>query len=348
MKGKILTLFLVISSAILIVAVLYVISIRNLFLMKNDFERKLNKNEIELVENISLNKKFSEIIGFNKKGIYLMNADRTNIFLLDLKTEKLLNLHFDSFVHETNLTALHEADIDDDKIVISSAAKKRIYIMDANQIEQKKKYRTVEIENGFDHIGISKQNYLIKGRDSLSNAYSYYLNKKTFSKTSDTSEMIQRSRAGIIADDGLFSSSEDKNFTIFAKFHKNEFYVLKNDNWKKNLTIAKKAVSPHIKVTSNGTVTLIGEVFYKNLGASIGNQRLYLESGVKADNESAFRFKFNSVIDVYDLKKSSSNYLRSFYIPSYGGIKEKDFRIKKQFLYALYGNHLIKYKLNNV
>jgi hypothetical protein len=71
---------------------------------------------------------------------------------------------------------------------------------------------------------------------------------------------------------------------------------------------------------------------------------LYINSGVKADNENTSEFRNNSVIDIY--RVDDGKYLGSFYLPDYKKKKPSKFIVAGSFMFAVYGNDLVSYRLD--
>lgn len=225
--------------------------------------------------------------------------------------------------------------------------KKIIYKSNLGDNNGLKRYDSIQFFNPIETLGFSSKTYFIIGEDVLSNAAYFTLvkNQSIDSLNFGKNELVENTRKGLIADDGFFISAE--NHCIYAKYHKNEFFVMDDMDNKKFKTIANKIAYPRIHESPNGSVTIMGEVEYKNMRGAIDDNTLYLQSGVKADNEKAFRFKFNSIIDTYSLNQETATYQNSFYIPSYAGLKCNSFIVKDNILYALYGNYLLTYTIHN-
>ncbi|MFV0573801.1 MAG: hypothetical protein ACK5M1_15455 [Xanthomarina gelatinilytica] len=242
---------------------------------------------------------------------------------------------------------MHRVYIDKDSALVVYPEKQTIYKSSLKDSDGSKKYDSISLMYRIEGLGFSKTTYFFRGEDSLHNA-AYFTLMKNQNKDSlkfKKNNIIENTRKGLIADDGFFISSTD--YSVFAKYHKNEFFIMDDIENKKIKTIANKVAYPRIHESERGTVTIMGEVNFKNLRGTIDNNTLYLQSGVKADNEKAFRFKFNSIIDTYNLNKEATTYQNSFYIPSYAGVKCNSFMVKDNILYAIYGNYLITYTIDN-
>ncbi len=75
---------------------------------------------------------------------------------------------------------------------------------------------------------------------------------------------------------------------------------------------------------------------------SIDEEKIYVLSGLRSENQGYLEFKKNSTIDVY--MKRNGYYLYSFMIPKYKGILLKQFHVKNDQIFAIYDKHLVSYK----
>ncbi|SHL88391.1 hypothetical protein [Chitinophaga sp. CF418] len=97
-----------------------------------------------------------------------------------------------------------------------------------------------------------------------------------------------------------------------------------------------KTGSSDILYKPNGTRMLI------NYLSQLHGGRLYINSLIKADNETLLTDQSETVIDIYST--NTDNYLESFYIPVPHNQHLKSFRIFDSKILATYTNHLALYK----
>ncbi len=345
MKKKITNICAIILTSILIVITLYGFSIKDIYFEDNGFNRDIILIEDNMIEKIPLEMKISEVIEVTDNGAYLVNEGRTDIYYYNFKTKNSTSLNYSELLNTLKLPNYHQIELDNNNVLITSPINRQLYIIKLSEIQSNKSYDSIELKYGADKIGISKSKYLVKGRDSLYNALYYTIDKNTLEKNIPCNNIIETSRVGLIKDDGLFTDSD--NYSVYAKYHKNEYFIIDNEgeSSKKLSTVNTNLDSINVHQDKNGVVTIMGEVEYNNMRASIDKDKLFIQSGVKADNEEAFRFKFNSIIDVYQIE-NSNKYLYSFYIPSYSGVKMNSYKVYDDVLYAIHGNFLITYKIN--
>ena len=70
--------------------------------------------------------------------------------------------------------------------------------------------------------------------------------------------------------------------------------------------------------------------------------KIYVLSGLKADNDLTSEFNENQPVDVYSL--NNGKYLYSFYIPKYKGQGINFFQIKKNKIIAIFGTNLVTFE----
>jgi len=86
-----------------------------------------------------------------------------------------------------------------------------------------------------------------------------------------------------------------------------------------------------------GLPTMVNKYF------TVSGNRIYIQSGLKADNESAASRRKEESIDVYE--GNSGRYLHSFYLPKYKGLNMRQFEVASQNLIAIYDQFLVIYRL---
>lgn len=111
------------------------------------------------------------------------------------------------------------------------------------------------------------------------------------------------------------------------------------------VTTARIEVKQHKKNGKLLSITQAKQPKPVNRNLVLDKNNLYLLSAIKSDPETPEDFKDNQVIDVYTI--SNGTYRYSFYIPKYKGLKLRDFRIREDYLFAIFDAHLIKFKLEN-
>jgi hypothetical protein len=163
--------------------------------------------------------------------------------------------------------------------------------------------------------------------------------------------IIKEQIDGFFINDGMLQFDKE-NALIFYMFFYNGSFMCLDTNL--NLLYEKKTIDTISKVTLK-TAKLFkndikgGETTYTqstppkivNKNFTIYKNQIYVLSRLKADNETS-AFENNQIVDVYRVKDGTYNY--SFYIPKYKRKRLREFRIKDNFIFALYSTHVVKYQ----
>ena len=174
---------------------------------------------------------------------------------------------------------------------------------------------------------------------------------QVFMKINTASSLLQREKnlsekkrdAGITTD-GLLQYDSSVHLLIYTFFYSNNIICFDT-----SLQLIYKAHTIdttnayQIQTGSIGTET--EKVFTNTMPSRIVNWesdvsdgKLYINSWMKADNESIPQFNNNSVIDVYDI--ISGAYKKSFYVPFFRGEKMESFKVYKNEVIAIYKDYI--------
>lgn len=155
---------------------------------------------------------------------------------------------------------------------------------------------------------------------------------------------------GVFCVDGFFVYDRTLRQILYVYFHRNRFVGLDTDFKLLYYGSTIDTVSrPNIQVrtiSSENKRTLINRPTAINKRASTDGVRLYIHSGLKADNESIEDFQANDVIDVYSLTDQS--YLYSFYLPRLSHKRIHEYKIHRNKLIIIYRNILMTYDLKEL
>lgn len=161
----------------------------------------------------------------------------------------------------------------------------------------------------------------------------------------------QRLEGGFYNDGQIGFDSVSGNI-IYMTYYRNNLLIIDS-----NLTVTKKAktidtsFSSIIKVIKRRHTTdslkwnfaLGSPPKTINRSMSVYGGKVYINSNLKADNESMVIFKKNSVIDVY--RCTDGEYMRSFYIPNHKGKTLTSFKVlNDKNIIAIYGNDVALYE----
>jgi len=93
--------------------------------------------------------------------------------------------------------------------------------------------------------------------------------------------------------------------------------------------------------TSNKKITQASTDNLVNWCYTTDKDKVYIFSGLKADNESPSNFEKNNPIDIYSIK--DGRYLYSMYIPKYKGFRINGFEINGDMLVAIFDHYLVTF-----
>nr|WP_121272647.1 hypothetical protein [Pedobacter schmidteae] len=98
-----------------------------------------------------------------------------------------------------------------------------------------------------------------------------------------------------------------------------------------------------VKLESDSSRNFSKSPLYVNKMIALNESYLFINSGIRAKNETAYAFKNSSAIDVYQI--NDGRYAFSFYIPMYKGERIRTFKVAGSRMAVLAGNYLLTYNL---
>lgn len=174
------------------------------------------------------------------------------------------------------------------------------------------------------------------------------LAKYNFDLPAPSNELrIKKQVDGFFCSDGELHYSKSLSTLVYVYFFRNQF-ICTDTNL--NLRYYGKTIDTNtkakIKVAAirNNTYTLSSPPMYVNNTSCVDDNQLYINSGLKATNESKEQFDQSSVIDIYSLKTGLYKY--SFYVPDFNGKKITNFKVDDRQLFVVQGKNLSVYQLN--
>jgi len=160
--------------------------------------------------------------------------------------------------------------------------------------------------------------------------------------------LLEKQVDGVFCTDGEMIKVPGSLRFIYVYYYRNQFLCTDSHL---NLIYKGKTIDTigraHIKVTkiaSTGETTMSAPPLYVNKRACANSKYLFVQSALRANNETEYMIKNVSMIDVYAV--FDGKYKFSFYLPDFRGHKVRDFKVYGKSLYALYDHYLYKYKLN--
>jgi hypothetical protein len=196
------------------------------------------------------------------------------------------------------------------------------------------------------HIG--QNSFVIRMLDSVISDQVFKKINLNIPKLVETHQEITRHVGdGGISTDGFLYYDRQSNLVCYTFFYQNGFICIDSnlsikyfartiDTISKEPVIGRRFVSGrNISYTIAAPPKLINYIGCTDQGL------LYLNSRMRADNESAMEFQHSLVIDVYDLRQGI--YKASLHIPDYEGEKASRFRVFNDELIAIQGTAIVKY-----
>jgi hypothetical protein len=198
-----------------------------------------------------------------------------------------------------------------------------------------------------DFIPIDSTSVAIKGQSSQD--YKNVLgviNSKNTPNVSIFSELLQNDSDGVFDSDGAFSYSQSKENLIYSYYYKNKYFITD-----KNLGLLKRQNTIDTTKTALITATELASGERKmttpmsaiNKKVVVKDNLLFIVSNSLGQNESKAIWKQASIVDIYDFKEDS--YIASFYIYHLGEEKLRDLIVTDHYLYGLFDQKLIRYRL---
>ncbi|MDR6786464.1 hypothetical protein ABIE26_005349 [Pedobacter africanus] len=160
----------------------------------------------------------------------------------------------------------------------------------------------------------------------------------------------QLQRGGNFSIDGFISCNRRQNAVLFTYYYRNQFICLDTNLNLRYIgktidtnTVAKLKVE-ELEVNGKRVQTISGTpLIISKRGYSDGNF-IYLQAGLKADNEKLKLFEQRITLDVYRLNDGA--YWHSIYLPEYKFEPLSDFAVRGNMLIALYGKYMVTYSIN--
>lgn len=162
--------------------------------------------------------------------------------------------------------------------------------------------------------------------------------------------LLQKQIDGVFDTDGILMFSAGLNRILYLYAYRNQYIVADPDlqiDFKGNTidTITKANITlAHIE--NRNANKLANQPLLVNKTAAVFKNLLFVNSNLPGRYESLEMWKKASIIDVYDI--SANSYLESFYVYDIDGKKIRNIIVHKDKLFAMIGNHVVKYKINSI
>lgn len=310
----------------------------------NAFLRKLLPHLITEYDIKDLKSQNLYIAGFAGNYVYIGNTTYKNL-LYRVDSTKLQ----DSMIFLTapkNFVTSQDARIvvSEDQVFLMDGIKQTVTIGSLSGFHLSQDVKTPFFTTG---LPLTPNSFLLR---ALNNQHQNILVKLDVPKKSLAvkPDILKKQVDGFFCTDGIFIKAPHSNNVFYIYYYRNQF-IATDTNLSVLYTGKTIDTVAHAKIklgriASDNQLTIANPPVYVNKKASANERYLFINSALKADNETIEMHEGAAAIDVYDL--NNGKYKFSFYLASINVAKMTDFAVCGQTLYALFGTSLYKYKLN--
>ncbi|XVJ64745.1 MAG: hypothetical protein HEQ40_00700 [Lacibacter sp.] len=352
-KFKMLLIAIIIATALVAAMFLYfTLNKKKSFLKENGFVRTpLYPKEINLQFKVELKEDEYKFLGYYKKKIFFFGQKSNTLLSLSDSMPLYENtiLKLDSVINKKLEISNVYFDTLTNKIYIFSNTDRRVY---EYNLQNQKLSNIIKVLSPFTKgIKMNSNEFIFNqqyGKEIKFSFYGYSLNEntKTLESNGKQSNLVLRN----MVDDGDLLKLNNEN-SIYISYYKNPFYLLDS-----NLTIVDRfklidtiTTGPSVLFSgSNGTGTLkyTSPLRIANPNFCISNNKLFVHSLVKAENENTEELKNNNIIDVYNIKEKGK-YVGTYYLPKIEEKQITDFYIVGKKVFFIYQTNLLVYEKND-
>jgi hypothetical protein len=348
MRKAVITMVLIITGAIILVISLYAVS-SELNSIPNGFNRKLNSSFASYQYSVKTNEDVYHIVGNTPDHIYISSL-LPGIFLdINLLAKKISRDTLTGFYSPGHHVPF-QMTIDSPSIIIGVGNFKKIYWGNLNS---KRIYDSISTPHVFIRsCPLPNKTFALCSFDT-GRLPRLVFEKLDISTAEKKNTLFPQRTTDVISGDGLLQYDADNQMLIYCLFYESHFMGMDTNM---HLNFDMHTVDTfHTNHTKGGLTTSSQKSFARytnisprytlNANFSVWDGLVYVQSRLKADNDSRADFSRNTVIDVYDSKKQA--YLYSFYLPHPSKEQVLDFKVIKGRLLVLYPSHLEVFSLKN-
>ncbi|QEC69311.1 hypothetical protein FRZ67_19100 [Panacibacter ginsenosidivorans] len=314
----------------------------------NNFNRNYSFEKAALINAAAMPASVRSIAGMSSSNIYLETDSVNKLYFVD-STMKSLKAVMIPVVNNDSIQSLFKVIVDSPFVTI--AAGNVPAVMESRLYGSTLLFHRFPTHT-FTRIAVIGHNsYLLRMFDKngtkwdqifvQGNTITGHVNKEI--------KLSQQSGDAGFASDGLLHYDAFSGLVLYNYFYEDKLLCFDT------LLRLKYKANTIDRITTGGTksgalfkgdnkmITNINPTKDLHYQSCTNNGRIFINSRVKADNETAAAFRSNAVIDVYDI--ITGKYLSSFYIPFYKGKYLRDFRVKDKIIFVLYDGFLARYRL---
>ncbi|WP_339887740.1 MauE/DoxX family redox-associated membrane protein [uncultured Flavobacterium sp.] len=162
--------------------------------------------------------------------------------------------------------------------------------------------------------------------------------------------LLEKQIDGFFDTDGVLNVDRQNQKVIYTYYYRNQYSIadknlklIHRKNTIDTTTKAKLKIA-HIKETGQRKIASLPATV--NQITSVDNNLLFVNSKIMGRYEPKEMWKQASIVDIYNIEKGT--YLSSIYIYDVDNAKINAMHVSNDILYAIIGNQLHKYKLNNI
>lgn len=322
--------------------------------LKTGFNRHFTNDEIQQKAKLSLFPGRYSILDLRKDSIVLKTIVPSELLMLsyDLKKQSkktLFRLNNNKELGGRNSLKFFENDL-----IFINAISSTLYKIDRKaNISKVKKLDTIPFLNS----EILNQNaFVLTGRTDIQGNSRRIFKKVDSNGFSTNSYMPSMQKEGFFSNDGQLLYDSKNKQVIYMYFYRGEFICLDSNlntiytsKTIDTITTSKLEIKQTDIMTKEGLIkksTFAKPPFIVNGRFSLDNNLIYIQSYIKANNESSSKFNSSIVIDVYDIR--NGKYKISFYLPKLDKQKLTYFKIHNSKIVALYNNTLATFELPKI
>lgn len=172
------------------------------------------------------------------------------------------------------------------------------------------------------------------------------LDLKRSPKVKLISDILQAQIDGVFDVDGSLICNDSATKLVYTYVYRNQFIVM-DSTMKIDNRIHTIDTTAHAKITitrlSDGSKKMGAPPFTVNKRSIIAGKFLFNESNLKGQYETSESWRNSSIIDVYNTDRQQ--YIGSFYINHKKGEALSSWLVRGNYLYAIVGNELRRYKI---
>lgn len=318
---------------------------------RNGFTRQLSNTSIATLNIIAKNKNVTRVCGAGEAHLYFQTEDPGRLLVTDrqLQHPKILGLKtprdertLSHFIYEVdspraclmagNVPAIMTGDLDSSKMTP--------YRFPASLFTRS--------------VPISSHSFVLRGFDTtVHTADQIFLKGDPQQGVLQREDHISEKRGdGGISTDGYLHYDSLTHLLCYIFSYRNQFLCLDT-----NLHLIYKGHTidtiSHFHIQAGAIssssrsfmLTNTSPSLMVNHASCVAGGKLFVRSGLKADNEKDGDFKRNAVIDIYQMQ--DGNYQGSFYIPNCKGEPLQQFRIYGNLIVAMYDDYIATYRLGS-